>query len=89
MTTKELGQVVISPDAIGELEAAVQLALEREEPVRIGRRLRLRLALAPLLHVVGVHHWIRLREYDAASDRIIETGDWICGMPDCPAARHG
>lgn len=87
MTSKELSQVVIPPDAIDELEAALLKALEAEESPRFSWRLRLQLGVACWLHYVGIHHWIKMRIFDHASNRIIDTGDWICAY--CSAARHG
>jgi hypothetical protein len=85
MTTRELAQTVLPPDASDELEAAAE-ALNEEVPLTW--QLWIKLKIDGVLHPFGIHHFVRLREYDVNSDRLIETGALVCRVGDCPVARY-
>jgi len=72
-----LDQIVIDPaDRTDALMEAVQ-RLADAAPVKIGRITHAKLMVRWLLHPV-VHTMVTMKQYDRASDRLIETGWKVC-----------
>lgn len=90
MKSSELGQVIVDPhDATDELMAAMLEALERGDKVKYTKRLYAKLALAKILHPLGIHHWVNYRTFDAGSGRIItHPGHWVCANPQCSTGKR-
>lgn len=88
MKSPDLWQVVIDPrdGDVEQIEAAVREMIEEGGGIEISRRTTLRLYLASLLHLFGVHHWVGYRTFDPGSGRIIVWSNrWVCSL--CPRGR--
>ena len=80
MNVTETSQVVRSPDedVSAAIEERVLSLLEQEPPITL--RVALKLRFGRMLHIGGIHTWVRHMRYDDASDRLIDVGlvCWFC-----------
>lgn len=86
MNVTEITKIQVAPEQ-EDLKPQVARAADRQGLLftTVSVQLRVKLALGRILHPLGVHTWARWMQYDDTSDRVIDTGGFICEF--CPLAR--
>lgn len=85
MIERDMHQIVLPP---GTDQATIEKVTAKvdalESQGQVSNWTKVRIVIAHVLHPVGVHFWVRWVSYDAATDRLIDTG-MTCRF--CPLAR--
>ena len=86
MNVTEVTKIQVDPE-LEHLKPKIALAANRQGLLYqiIKLETRVKLALGRFLHPLGIHTWVAWKQYDEASDRIIDTGGVICEF--CPKAK--
>lgn len=83
MINDKIDQVAVRMDQV-HLIPKIEKLLVAEGLPELGWRLAATLWLFKVIHPLGIHYWVKWRQYDEASDRLLHMG-LVCRY--CPKGR--
>ena len=81
MNATEAAQIIVDPeDRTDDFIARIENAAARSGKMYsiVGLSTKLKLMAGRFLHPLRIHTWVRWLQYDSASERVIETGMYVC-----------